>query len=158
MTYETVLKRARRSYHALAAEWLIQHSSERAGEIPQIIAYHLEQAGQKEEARKYLTLAGDQAAASYANEEAVDHYSHALTLAGQTEAGGEELTYLYTQLGRVLELNDQYGEALSNYERMERSARELDDQTMLLASLMARFTLHAIASPTRAILCEPRKS
>jgi predicted ATPase/class 3 adenylate cyclase len=149
VTYETVLKAARRAYHALAADWLLQHSSERVDEIPQIIAYHLEQAGKKKEALKYLTLAGDQAAASYANEEAIDHYSHALMLAGQTKASGEVVTNLYTQLGRVLELNDQYSEALNNYEQMERAARDRDDQTMLLSALMARFTLHAIVSPTR---------
>ncbi|MCK4299197.1 MAG: hypothetical protein KAX80_06675, partial [Planctomycetes bacterium] len=32
VTYESVLKRVRRVYHTLVAEWLIEHSGERAGE------------------------------------------------------------------------------------------------------------------------------
>jgi tetratricopeptide (TPR) repeat protein len=147
VAYETVLKRARRSYHALVAEWITEHSSERAGEIPQIIAYHLEQAGKKKKALEYLTLAGEKAAASYANEEAIDHYNHALILADQIDASGVELTNLYSKLGRVLELNNQYDDALGNYEEMERSARHRDDRAMLLAALMGRLTLHATLSP-----------
>jgi tetratricopeptide (TPR) repeat protein len=147
VAYETVLKRARRAYHALVAEWITEHSGEQAGQIPQIIAYHLEQAGKKKEALDYLTLAGEQAAASYANEEAIDHYRHALMLAEQLDAGREEIINLYSKLGRVLEIHNQYEEALSNYERMEHSARDRNDRAMLLAALMGRLTLHATLSP-----------
>jgi predicted ATPase/class 3 adenylate cyclase len=80
VTYESVLKRLRRVYHALVAEWLIEHSGERAGEVTGLIADHLELAGQSERATKYLRQAGEEAAARFANAEAVAYLSRALAL------------------------------------------------------------------------------
>jgi class 3 adenylate cyclase/tetratricopeptide (TPR) repeat protein len=80
VTYESVLKRVRRIYHALAAEWLSEHSGERAGEVTGLIAEHLELAGQAEQAIVYLRRAGEQAAARFANSQAVTYLSRALDL------------------------------------------------------------------------------
>ena len=92
-TYESVLKRARRLYHAKVANWLISHSGERAGEVAGLIAGHLEKAGKNQEALEYLCLAAEKAASNYAIEEAVDFYSRALTLTPQ-----EDLERRYTLL------------------------------------------------------------
>ncbi len=80
VTYEGVLKKLRRVYHSLAAEWLIEQRGDRSGEIVGLIADHLEQAGEREEALRYLQLAGETAAKKYANQEAVDYFSRALAL------------------------------------------------------------------------------
>ena len=48
VTYESVLKRTRRMYHAMVADWLIAHTGDRAGEVTGLIAGHLEKAGKKE--------------------------------------------------------------------------------------------------------------
>jgi class 3 adenylate cyclase/tetratricopeptide (TPR) repeat protein len=80
VTYESVLKRVRRAYHTLVAEWLIEHSGERAGEYAGLIADHLELAGQAEQAATYLRRAGEQAAGKFANAEAVAYLSRALDL------------------------------------------------------------------------------
>jgi class 3 adenylate cyclase/tetratricopeptide (TPR) repeat protein len=80
VTYESVLKRKRRTYHALAAQWLLDHSAERAGEHIGLIADHLEHADQGEKAIRYLIQAGERAARQYANIEAVNFFSRALTL------------------------------------------------------------------------------
>jgi len=77
VTYEGVLKRLRSVYHRLVAEWLI----EQGDEYPGLIAEHLELAGNNEEAVKYLGEAGEQAAARYANAEAVQYYTRALEMA-----------------------------------------------------------------------------
>ena len=58
VTYESVLKRVRRIYHGLVAEWLIQHSEERAGEYTGLIADHLELAGKDEQAAICLYQVG----------------------------------------------------------------------------------------------------
>lgn len=71
VTYETVLKRLRRDYHGLAANWLIENSADRQGEIYGLIATHLEKAGKESEAISYLKIAADLAVAAYANEEAI---------------------------------------------------------------------------------------
>jgi ABC-type oligopeptide transport system substrate-binding subunit/class 3 adenylate cyclase/tetratricopeptide (TPR) repeat protein len=80
VTYESVLKRLRSIYHGLVAEWLIQHSEERAVEYTGLIADHLELAGKTEQAITYLLQAGDQARKLYAHQEAINHYQRALEL------------------------------------------------------------------------------
>jgi adenylate cyclase len=51
-----------------------------ADQIAPQLAYHYHQASNAEKARRYLVLAGDQARARYANQEAIDYYSQALEL------------------------------------------------------------------------------
>ena len=80
VTYENVLKRVRRIYHKLVAEWLIERGGERLGELTGLIAEHLEMAGETEQAIAYLSRAGQQAAAQFANGEAVDYIKRALRL------------------------------------------------------------------------------
>jgi class 3 adenylate cyclase/tetratricopeptide (TPR) repeat protein len=80
VTYEGILKQVRRVYHGRAADWLIKRTGERAGEYTGLIADHLESAGRTEEAVTFLRKAGEQAAARYANEEAVNYFSRALAL------------------------------------------------------------------------------
>ena len=80
VTYESVLLRLRRIYHGLVADWLIEHSQERASEYTGLIADNLELAGRTEQAILYLYQAGEQAANAYANAEAVAYFSRALAL------------------------------------------------------------------------------
>lgn len=80
VTYESVLLRERQKYHARIAQWLIDHSGERAEEVTGVIAYHLEQAGQIKDALAYLKKAGEDAARLYAVDEAIRFYDQALEL------------------------------------------------------------------------------
>jgi len=80
VTYESVLKRVRRLYHGLVAEWLIEYGGERVEEYTGLIADHLELAGQAPRAVVYLRRAGEQAAARFANAEAVSYFTRALGL------------------------------------------------------------------------------
>ncbi|MGC9357839.1 MAG: ATP-binding protein [Anaerolineae bacterium] len=77
VAYEGILRKMRRVYHALAAEWLIQQDE--VGSLG-LIAGHLERAGENERALVYLQRAGEQEAKRYANAEALDYYSRALAL------------------------------------------------------------------------------
>jgi tetratricopeptide (TPR) repeat protein len=85
VTYESVLKRLRRLYHGLAADWLLAQGGQRARELNGIIANHLEMAGRNSDALAFLTRAGEEAQASYANREAIEYYSHALALVPRSE-------------------------------------------------------------------------
>jgi len=87
VTYESVLKRLRQVYHLLTAEWLIEHSGERAGEFTGMIADHLERGGEPRQAATYLHRAGQKAAAQYANAEAIQFLGRALELIPASEAG-----------------------------------------------------------------------
>ena len=85
VTYETVLKRLRKQYHLRTAEWLRGQTSERASELTGVIADHLEHAGELSQAVALLTTAGDEAAAKYINQEAIQFYSRALALLAETD-------------------------------------------------------------------------
>ena len=95
MTYESVLKRVRRVYHGLVADWLIDNGGERVNEYTGLIAEHLEQAGHSDQAILYLHKAGDQAVRQYANEEAIGYYQRALALIA--EQSPEDTIYAETR-------------------------------------------------------------
>ncbi len=80
VTYEGILKRLRRTYHGLVADWLLEQAGERAGEYTGLIAEHLALAGRSEEALEYLLQAGDRARGLYAHPEAIRAYERALAL------------------------------------------------------------------------------
>jgi class 3 adenylate cyclase/tetratricopeptide (TPR) repeat protein len=80
VTYESVLKRSRSTYHAMVADWLILHSGDRVSEVTGLIANHLERAGRNKEALDYLCQAAEMAATKYAIDEAADFYTRALAL------------------------------------------------------------------------------
>jgi ABC-type oligopeptide transport system substrate-binding subunit/class 3 adenylate cyclase len=80
ITYESVLRRLRRAYHGVVADWLLEQAGARAGELTGLIADHLEMAGRTEQAVENLLHAGDQARSLYAHPEAVRAYMRALGL------------------------------------------------------------------------------
>jgi class 3 adenylate cyclase/tetratricopeptide (TPR) repeat protein len=88
VTYESILKRVRKAYHGLVAEWLIQHSEERIWEYTGLIADHLELAGKTEQATIYLYQAGERAANRYANDEALRYFTRALALTPEDDLAG----------------------------------------------------------------------
>lgn len=77
---DSVPKRGQMVYHALAAQWLLEQVGSRADEYAGDIANHLARSGQSEKAVAWLHRAGDQAAARFAQAEAIAYYGRALTL------------------------------------------------------------------------------
>jgi class 3 adenylate cyclase/tetratricopeptide (TPR) repeat protein len=82
VTYENLLRRQRRMYHARAARWLetVTERGQRAGEFATLIAGHYEAAGETVQAATWYRRAGERAAQQYANAEAIFHLSRALDL------------------------------------------------------------------------------
>jgi DNA-binding SARP family transcriptional activator len=118
------------------------------------LARHFQEAGRLGKAVAYLRQAGDAAAGAHANTEAIGHYLQAIDLAEEIGLDPQELALLYTRLGRSLELNSQFEQALVVYEDMEDVAHRYGDRPMELASLMARVTVLAVPTavhdPARA--------
>ena len=85
VAYESVLKRVRRAYHRLVADWLIAECGERESEFLGPIAEHLAAAGDREGAADYLRRAGEGAAARYASAEAAGYFTRALDLTPETD-------------------------------------------------------------------------
>ncbi len=98
VAYESVLKRFRRVYHGLVADWLIAQTGERIGEYSGLIADHLEGAGRKDEAITYLVRAADRARLVDAHEEAINRYERALALLVEQSAY-EDAARISTKLG-----------------------------------------------------------
>jgi class 3 adenylate cyclase/Tfp pilus assembly protein PilF len=87
VTYESVLRRRRQFYHARSARWLVvvtQHSR-RVDQYAALIAEHFDLAGEVELAGYWYERAGTQAAAHFANAEAVRLFGRALDLAPEQE-------------------------------------------------------------------------
>jgi predicted ATPase len=97
VTYDTVLKRNKQLYHALAARSLSARMGERSGEHLAATAEHYERAGNRAEALKYFERAADEAELRFANTSALGHARHALALIepGDTEMRWKLLGLLY---------------------------------------------------------------
>jgi predicted ATPase/class 3 adenylate cyclase len=86
--YDGLLRRERRAVHRRAAQALERLYPERLEEQFGLLAHHWEQAGETERAVDYYRRAGVQAAAQFANEEAVAYLSRALDLAPEGDLAG----------------------------------------------------------------------
>jgi len=81
--YQTLLFGQRRELHRLVAEWYEARTDVQTF-LP-LLAYHYRYAEDREKERSYATLAGNQAAAQYANAEALIFFSRALDLTSPDE-------------------------------------------------------------------------
>jgi len=86
--YNGLLRRERRRLHRQVAEALEELYPDRMDEQLGLLAYHWEQAGERERAIEYLRRAGEQAAAQFANKEAVGFFSRALELTSEQDLAG----------------------------------------------------------------------
>ncbi|MCP4535936.1 MAG: tetratricopeptide repeat protein [Chloroflexi bacterium] len=79
-SYERVAAEERQAHHKRVAAWVMERVDEDTSQHLGLIAHHLERAGQVEQAVGYLRRAGEQAAAQFANEQAILYLSRALVL------------------------------------------------------------------------------
>ncbi|OGO45227.1 MAG: hypothetical protein A2W37_03725 [Chloroflexi bacterium RBG_16_63_12] len=131
VTYESVLKRLRRIYHAQVAECLIELSGERAGEYAGRIGEHYERAGEWARAAEWYAQAGKQAQETYAPETAIGYYRKALDFWKQ-ESNAQSLPTglqleVYRGLGSQLMYQAHYAEAIETYTAMRAAAEAIGD-------------------------------
>ncbi len=135
VTYETVLLKLRRRYHAQVAGWLEAHAGERLGEYLGVIARHYELAADGLKAAQYLQRAGDEAYEVGSLRDARDSFQHALEL---LPAGCEaQRATLLVRMGEAL---DRLGEVSAAAERLEQGlslARQVADRAVEAAALAA---------------------
>ncbi|MEZ4615885.1 MAG: AAA family ATPase [Caldilineaceae bacterium] len=141
-------------HRAVAAELEASYGEGTRNIAPQL-ARHYTIAGDNRRALPYFIMAGDTAAAIYAHTEAEAHYRHALELVniGPVESNQptdeEQLTQLYSRLGRTLELGAHYDRAIECYEEMEDVARGRGHRAMRLTSILARATIRTTVNFAR---------
>lgn len=128
VTYESVLKRQRKIYHAQAANWLLEHSGERSNQFAGLIAGHFEQAGENALAANWFGCAGTQASKAYAPELAIGHFQKALQLQELSPILAPQLALeWYEGLGKALRTRARYDEAVETYIAMRRAAEAAQD-------------------------------
>ena len=136
----------KRLHRAVAQTYEILFGESCLDEYAAILAQHYAQAEDDAKTLDYATRAGDVAASTYANAEAITFYNLALQVAPRA-ADAKQLSHLYIKRGRALELSDQYEAALENYKEMESTAHARSDRALELQSLMLRGTIHGTDTP-----------
>lgn len=134
-TYEMVLLRQRRRYHAQMTNWLIEQGGERVGEYAGLIADHYEKARQIEQSAIWYGRAGKEAQDAYAPEEAIAYYKKSLALIDTSDVRSSESATqldiqrlrLYEGLGEMLKMRSRYAEAIEAYTAMHTTAERLGD-------------------------------
>ncbi len=137
--------------HRAIANALVDHYGDKANTIASQLARHYALAGEMAQACRWLTVAGEMAAAIYAHTEAEAHFRRAIALCQTIKQPRDPhlLRRLYLQLGRTLELTAHYDQALALYQEMEQAAHRRGDQAMRLAALLARATIRTTVNFAR---------
>jgi class 3 adenylate cyclase/tetratricopeptide (TPR) repeat protein len=120
VAYESLLRRQRRAYHGAVADWLVRTGGDRGDEIAGLVGSHLELAGRGAEAAVQLGRAASRAAATFANEEAIQLFRRALDLldALPPEERDAQLAATFAEgLGNVLHLVGRHAAARDAYLR-----------------------------------------
>jgi class 3 adenylate cyclase/tetratricopeptide (TPR) repeat protein len=136
VTYETVLRKLRRRYHAQVAQWLEAHAGERLGEYLGVIAGHYELAGERVKAAQYVRRSGEEAHKVSAFRDAREAFQRALKLL-PAEQGTERAAVLvllgqtWMRLGDLAAANDSLEEGLA----LARGAGDRKTQAAALTGL-----------------------
>jgi tetratricopeptide (TPR) repeat protein len=136
---------AQRAYlHEDVAKALLSLCGEEDEQIIGELAWHYRQAGVADRAFHFAVLAGDRAAAAYANADAQVQYGAAVDLLSEHEASAEEVIHLYRRRGRAFELMGEPDSALATYEAMRDVGRKRRSGAIELAALAAQSALLAV--------------
>jgi predicted ATPase len=144
--YESILLKTRAELHRRIAETLEELHMDRIEEFAPLLALHF-YAAKDPRSLKYDILAGEKAARLYANAEAATHFRRALEVARRDDSDLPQTTYLFSELGRVLELAGRYDQALDTYDAWQEFGRERGDRSIEMSALMAKAPLYSIFTP-----------
>lgn len=150
--YQSLLQKQRREIHRqVARAYEAEYGNSCLDDYAGILAQHYAQAGDDAQAFDYSVRAGDNAARTYANAEAILQYNRAIEIARRNaetlRTFPTSLQQLFLKRGRAFELSSQYAQAVASYVEMAQVAREQNDRAMELAALIAHATLRATPTP-----------
>ena len=154
-TYESILFKTRSELHRQIGEIIEELHVDRIEEFAPLLAHHFYTA-QDARSLKYDILAGEKAARLYANVEAATHFRRALEVALRNRSNLDQIKYLFSELGRVLELSGRYEQALANYNAWQEFGREHGDRSIEMNALMAKAPLYSIFTPLHDSLLSER--
>jgi len=129
----------RRLLHGEIAHCLEDIFGDQAPQIAVQLAFHYGRANLPQNAARYLRLAGDQAKSSYANQEAIRHYTELLPL---LPSPSPELFDVLAARAAVYELVGRSSDQHADVEAMLPLARQLGDQARHCDALLALADYH----------------
>ncbi len=150
MLYGDLVSKRRILLHRQAGKLLLEHYGEQWPRIAAQLAMHFERGRDFDRAVEYLIQAGDNATRLYANDEAVEHYSHALGLVEKLSASlrAEKLFTIYQKRGTTNMALSRFEPAVDDFRRAVDQARSIGkaalEQTALNALTQVLFFSHRL--------------
>jgi len=141
--YQSILRRQRREYHRKVGAAIETIYPDKLAEEAHLLAYHFNAARDYPQALRYYQIAGDQSFKLFANQEASEYFRQAIEIALKLNVPSVQLAGLYSLNGRALELQNQFDQALDNYEELEELGRTRNDRSLELAALVPQTTIYS---------------
>ena len=140
--YGDLVTKRRTMLHRQAGEQLARHYGKRAPQIATQLALHFERGRDFARAVEFLIHAGNNATLLYANAEAADHYTRALSLAEKLpdEAQAETMMTLYGKRGAVNMALSRFAQSADDYISMLKHQEVFDSPEKNAAGLNALAT------------------
>lgn len=140
--YDNLVAKRRVMLHRQAGEQLARHYGKRAPQIAAQLALHFERGRDFARAVEFLIHAGDNATTLYANSEANEHYTRALSLADklQDELQTEMKVTLYRKRGATNMALSRFGESANDYVSMLKHLENSESAEQKAAGLNALAT------------------
>ena len=153
--YGTLLRERRRRLHAAVARALEERFPELAGTTPELLAHHLTEAGEAEQAVRYWLEAGRRSAERSADREAVSHLGRGLeVLAGLPASAERDRMELDFQLAigtPLIALSGWSGpQVAAAYERASVLCESLGETEHLVPALFGLASNRVVRGQTRA--------
>src|SRR5262245_28057162 len=130
VAYHSLLIQRRKELHRAVGYAIEELYPDRLANHYEELAHHFVQGEDWGKAFDYLVLAGDKAKNAYANQTALDFYARALDVAPRVVPSipARRITEIYQRRGQVYLLLSRYPEAITEAERMHKSARAVVDR------------------------------
>ncbi len=140
VVYDTVLRQARREYHAKTAAWLAGIGSARAGDFLGVTAEHYEKAGDLAGACEFFTRAAEHARERDAHQEALDHTARAFALLGQDLCPDHpQMRWrLHDVREQILDLQGRRAEQQADIAALEQQAEVLNNDRLRATAALRR--------------------
>jgi serine phosphatase RsbU (regulator of sigma subunit) len=151
--YASLLENDRKQLHLAVGNAIESLYPERRKELAAVLGYHFKEAGQDERALSYFIIAGDEALAAYANQEAESQYRSAL---GLMCCSGPEIARLYSGLGEALYRQNRFAESTEAFRsgvNLFLSLNDYDGVARLYAR-MGRVQWYASNRPEGLRICQ----
>jgi class 3 adenylate cyclase/tetratricopeptide (TPR) repeat protein len=149
VAYNSLLMRRRKELHGAVGEAIEELFRDRLAEHYAELAYHFSRGEDWSRVMQYSKLAGDQCSHSFANAEAIQHYTQAIDAAAKvplTASGA--IGDLHASRGGILSVIGRHQEAIDDYALALDCARSVNDRArecrFLLGLSLAQFNAHQI--------------